>query len=424
MITRTSKHFYGWIAFSGAVFAELIAIGIFIYAYGVFLPVMCEELGWSRTLISLGITLGYICGGVASPLIGICVARFGPRINILLGNLLLALCLAGMSQVSQIWQVLLLYGLAGLAANFSGFISAAAVGSNWFIRKRSLAMGIVSASIGLGGFIVPILATSFISSLGWRMAWLALAGLAVIGLISGLFVRNRPEDMGQVADGILGEADQVKVKELETNPETKLWTVKKVMQQRSTWFITIFMTANLFAWAAMMAHQVSYVQELGYTPMIAAITMSVVPGASIIGGVGYGILALRYSTRHLAIISFGIYTIALVILLTVKSLPLIYVYAFLLGMSGGAILSVMPTLLADYYGHFIFPRILGLMQFFVFPFRALAPTIAGVIYDTTGTYTLAFIILIVFNFIGFICAFLARPPKIPESSDKPIDHPI
>jgi sugar phosphate permease len=424
MTAGTSKHFYGWIAFSGAVFAQLIAIGIFVYAYGVFLPVMRDEFAWSRAEIALAMTLGYICYGVTSPLVGISVARFGPRINILLSSLLLALCLAGMSRVSYIWQFLLLYSLAGVACNFTGYITSAAVGSNWFIRRRSLAMGIISASIGLGGFMVPILTTSFIASLGWRLAWLALAGLAVVGFLSGLLVRNRPEDMGQVPDGVPGGLNQVKTTDAESDRQKDLWTVSKVLRQRSLWFITIFSAANFCSWAAMLAHQVAYVQELGSTPMAAATTVSVLAGASIFGGVGYGILALRISTGRLAVISFSIYTIAQVILITARSLPLIYVYSFLFGMSGGAILSITSTLLADYYGRLIFPKILGLVNFFVFPFRALAPIFAGAVYDATGAYTLAFIILTSFSFIGLVCTFLAHPPKEPRLTAKPVTGPL
>jgi MFS family permease len=414
------KRFYGWIAFSGGAFSGMISNGVFIFAYGVFLPVMCADLGWGLAAISLGMTMGYVFFGISSPLVGISVARFGPRINMLFGNILMVLCLAGMSRVTELWQVFVIYSLAGVASNFAGFITTNAVATNWFTRKRALAMGIISGSIGVGGFIIPIIATSSISSIGWRMAWLVLAGIVVIGLISGLLIRNKPEDIGQLPDGVTEEAGLAKVKDLGADSETSSWTVKKALQQPSTWLIMVFMTANFFAWAAMMAHQVSYAESLGATPMAAAMTVSVLAGASIIGGVGFGILALKFSTKRLAIIGFAIYTLSLVILLTVKSLPAVYVYAFLFGMSGGAILPVMSSLLSSYYGRAIFPKILGLLTLFIFPFRAAAPAVPGAIFDATGSYTLAFVILTAFSFVGFILAFLVRPPKQPEPDAKPV----
>jgi MFS family permease len=424
MAKGTGKHFYGWYSFSAAVFTQLVIVGLFVYTYGVFLPVMCDDLGWSRTVISLGVTVGYACSGAVSPLVGFCIARFGPKINILLGSLVFSLCMVGMSQVNQIWQVILLWGLAGLSSGFATFIATAAVGSNWFIKKRSLAMGILSGSVGIGGFVIPILATSFIASIGWRTAWLALAGVGILGMLVALFVRNKPEDIGQVPDGTVIAPDQERMKSPGVRPGPSKWTVKQALQQRSTWLIYVFMVANFVAWAAMMAHQVAYVKGLGATPMVAALTMSVVPGASLIGGVGCGILVLKFGTKRLAIASFAIYTLALVILLLAKSVPFVYVYAFLFGMSGGAALGVYPTLLADYYGRGIFPKVLGLLNLFIFPFRALSATVAGAIYDSTGTYTLAFIILIVLNFIGLICTLLISTPKIAEPAEKPIAHPV
>ena len=255
------------------------------------------------------------------------------------------------------------------------------------------------------------------------MAWLALAGVGVLSLIGGSFIRNKPEDIGQVPDGKAGEPVREKGKNLRVNPEIRKWTVKGALQQRSTWMIFIFMTANFVAWAAMMAHQVAYVKGLGATPMVAALTMSVVPGASIIGGVGCGLLVMKFGTKRLAIISFAIYTLALVILLIARSVPFVYLYSFLFGMSGGAALGVYPTLLADYYGRAIFPKVLGLLNLFIFPFRALSATIAGAIYDSTTTYTLAFIILIVLNLIGLICTLLGSPPKTPDPDRKPVSYP-
>ena len=416
-VKANNKPFYGWIAFSSAALAGMLSNGLFIFAYGVFLPVMTAEFGWSRASIALGMTLGYVFFGVVSPLVGMSVARFGSRINMLAGNLLLALCLAGMSQVNALWQVFVLYSLAGIASNFASSISTNAVASNWFIKKRSLAMGIISGSIGVGGFIVPLIATKSIDAIGWRMSWLALVGLIVIGLICIFFVRNKPEDVGQVPDGVRGSEGQAKVKNAQS--EAKSWTVKSVLQQPSTWLIMVFMTSNFFAWAGMMAHQVAYVTEgLGATPMVGAMTMSVVPGASILGGLLFGVLALRFGAKRLAIVSFAIYTLALVVLLVTKSVPFVYTYAFLFGMSGGAILPVMSTLLADYYGRAIFPKVLGLMSFFIFPFRAAAPTITGAIFDGTGTYTLAFIIMAAFSFVGLILAFLVSKPKPPEPLEK------
>ena len=83
------------------------------YAFGVFLPSMSESFGWSRSALSGPYTLFLIIGGMLGPLAGVTVARFGARKNIVLGNVIAALGLLGMSQVREIWQVYLFFGVMG-----------------------------------------------------------------------------------------------------------------------------------------------------------------------------------------------------------------------------------------------------------------------------------------------------------------------
>ena len=158
--------FYGWIALTGAALVYFIADGIFFYSYGVFLPTMCDELGWSRAAMAAGLSVGTLAFGLPSPLIGASITRFGPRVNMVLGNLLAALGLAGMSLAQEVWHIYFFYGLVGLGSGFGLYIACTTVVNNWFIRNRSLGMGLVIAAGGLGGFAFPPLVTWLISTIG------------------------------------------------------------------------------------------------------------------------------------------------------------------------------------------------------------------------------------------------------------------
>ena len=153
--TKTGKVFYGWIALTGVALIAFAVGGVFTYSYGVFLPVMIAEFGWSRAITSVGLTIGMLAFGLPGPLTGALINRFGSRINMVLGCLLCALGLVGMSLANEVWHVYLFYGLAGLGAGVGGFLTCTTVANNWFVRRRSLAMGIFSASAGLGGFAFP-----------------------------------------------------------------------------------------------------------------------------------------------------------------------------------------------------------------------------------------------------------------------------
>jgi len=110
-IIKNGRGFYGWIALTGAMLVYFTTSGTFFYSYGVFLPTMCNEYGWSRVIVGGGLSVALLAFGLPSPLIGASIARFGPRANLVFGNLLVAVGLAGMSITTKVWQIYLFYGI-------------------------------------------------------------------------------------------------------------------------------------------------------------------------------------------------------------------------------------------------------------------------------------------------------------------------
>ena len=419
--SQTRSAFYGWIAISGTAIVFFFNTGAFFYSYGVFLPTMCGDLEWSRGIVATGYSLGILVYGLPSPLIGYSIKRFGSRINIILGNLLAAAAMAGMFLSREVWHVYLLYSLVGLGSGFGQYMACTTVANNWFMKKRSLALAIVGTSSGLAGFVFPPLVTLLIDSIGWRSSWLVLAGILLTGacLLGGvLLVRNRPEDMGQVPDGerVATDDQGMPIDVLSEERERSVeWPVKQALRQPTTWFITVFVAAQLFAWGTMFGHQVAYVQEVGFSPMIAAMTLSLVSGISIIGRLGFGALALKSNVRYLTFIGFVILLISLSIILTTENLALIYIYAGLFGIGSGALLTALPTLVGKYYGRTNYAVILGVIWAFGITLEAVGPAAAGVIYDLTSEYTAVFWLLVGISLIGMVAAFMAWQPKWPST---------
>lgn len=427
MTLGTTSHkpriFYGWYALTGAMLASIVGAGAFGFSIGVFLPVMCADFGWSRAALASVMSVGALCFGLPSPLIGFLVARFGARIILILGGLITGVGLSLMFFVQEIWQVYIFFSLTGLGAGIGGYIPTTTLVNDWFIKKRPLVMGILLGSTNLGGFIFPLLLTALISSVGWRMAWVIIGGIVVIGgsLLGGfILVRNKPEDIGQVPDGISQRsAEELKTIEIEcvsnVNDTQEGWTTKQALKQPATWLIAAFTAANLFAFQTMTAHQVAYMQDSGFTPMVSAMSLSILSITAIVGSLVFGILALKIRVNILTSVCFLIRLIALGILLTTDNLFIIYVYSILFGVSSGAIISAMPIMMSAYYGRANYAQIMG----FLFALQTLAgaagPAAAGAIYDATSSYTLAFYLLIVFSLAGLICAFQARQPRLPKT---------
>ena len=414
--------FYGWIALAGAMLVYFTTCGTFFYSYGVFLPGMCNDYGWSRALVGGGLSVALLTFGLPSPLIGASIARFGPRANIIFGNSLVVLGLAGMSISTELWQIYLFYGiLVGSGCSFGLYLTCTIVVNNWFIRKRSLGMGLVISAGGLGGFVFPALATWLISNAGVQMAWLALAmiQLTCAVLIGGLIlVRNRPEDMGQAPDGI----SKVQANEIEdeTGHTSRVyqspmdWQTTQALRKPTTWLIATLCSANFLAIGMVAAHHVAYLKDIGFSPIVAAITLGLIPGMSTLGRLGFGLLGVRFEVRHLAIASFIIQLTALLILLTTKTLLLIYVYAVLFGVSYGALIVALPTFIGAYYGRTHYAQILGVIFPLATAAEAAGPIIGGAISDAVGTYVPAFAVITGFSMVGLVCAIFAYPPKPPE----------
>ena len=416
-IPMKERVFYGWFALAGVMIVIFVVGGTFVNSFGVFLPVICNEFGWSRAAVATALSLGVVAFGLPSPLFGILVSRIGPKIALIIGNFLAALGMVCLSLVHEIWHLYLFYVIIGLGAGFGGYIPSTTVINNWFIKKRSLAMGVFIACAGLGGFVFPPFVTALISAFGWRITWLILAAMIIVlGVLIGsaILVRNRPEDMGMLPDGAtagpilkMEEAEKLSVN-LDRSPPVES---RHALRNLTVWLLAAFSAANAFATGAVSTHQVAYLQDIGYNPMTAATTISLMAAFHSMGSLTFGTLALRYHIRHLAGLAFVSQLIALTILVAAKDLSFIYIYAALFGLSTGALFTALPTFIGAYFDRERYARVLGV----IFPSQvfaqAVAATSAGAIFDATGSYTTAFAIVILISIIGLISAFSARPPK-------------
>jgi len=363
------------------------------------------------------LSAGIIAFGLPSPIYGVLVAKLGPRFTLIFGNLLAGLGIAGVYLVQEVWHIYVLYILIGIGGGFGGYISCTTVANNWFIKRRSLALGIFIACAGLGGFVFPPLTTALISAMGWRLAWLVLAGLIIlVAVVIGgvVLVRNRPEDMGQTPDGMPADAfTEMELAESQAAAEEKTagWSIKQVLKRPTVWFIGGFAAANTFTMGTMVTHQIAYLQDIGFNPMTAATTLSFMSVFSIIGSLVFGALAMRFNVRYLASVAFAIQVTGMVVLLSSRELGLIYVYAAFQGVSNGALTTAMPTFVGDYYPRERYAQVLGVVLPFQVCSNAIAATVAGVIYDATGVYTPAFIAAACFALAGLVFVFMARKPR-------------
>ncbi|MFA5308901.1 MAG: MFS transporter [Dehalococcoidales bacterium] len=410
---KKSKPFYGWFALTGVVLVTLLVGGAFINAFGVFLPVFSDEFGWSRADISLALSLGILAFGLPSMLFSTMVNKYGARFTIVVGNLLAAFGVAALFFVKDIWLLYLLYIFIGITAGFGGYIACTTVANNWFVKKRSLAMSLVSSATGIGGLVFPPVVTALIKGITWQGTWLVLGGVVALTAIfaGGLLVRNRPEDMGQEPDGIKTSPDLTPEQLSAKSQPVAAWSMSRILKMPVTWLILGFVVANAFSMGAVNAHQIAYFKDIGFDAMTAAGTMSVMSVFSLTGSLAFGALALKINMRYLASAGLVSQFIGLILLLSTKNLTLLFVYAGFMGLGVGALFAAMPSFLGAYYPREHYAQVTGV----VLPFHVVAQAVSswavGSIYDATGKYTIAFLILGICVMGGSVCAYFAKQPK-------------
>jgi len=193
------KVFYGWWIVASAFVTLCLSNTAGYYSFSLFVRPIQDDLPWNRGDLMLAFAIWSIASGAASPFVGRVVDRFGPARVIAAGAAASGLSLACLSFVGSLWQFYAAYAIAGFANAAMGAVPSSTAISNWFIQRRGLAIGIMSAGIGVAGVVFsPLLGGWFIPTFGWRAGYAAIAALVVVVAIplSLTVMKTRPSDMG------------------------------------------------------------------------------------------------------------------------------------------------------------------------------------------------------------------------------------
>jgi sugar phosphate permease len=354
MTAIKSKFFYGWVILAiGSLVMAVMGSCVF-YSFGIFLKPITADLEASRGEVTLAYSLMMVLQGVFSPLVAIVISRFGTRKPMILGLTLATIGLALMSTATQVWHLYLFFGvLIGMGVALGHFLPVSTMVTFWFTRRRSLAIGILMAGVGIGTLIMAPIIARLISLLGWRTTLLVLAGIVfVLAVIpSAIFVRNKPEDMGLLSDGAQVTAPHYSTATKTISAITVVdWQIKPALKTPAIWMITIINSANIFCMMMMNNHQVAHLTDMGFSPVIAASTLGLLGGTSAMGRLSGGALGQRVNPRYLIAIAFLIEAISLVIFMNAHSATAVYVYVVLFGFTAGTIVVLHIAMIGDYYG--------------------------------------------------------------------------
>ena len=420
------KGFYGNMI-AATAFVVFVLVGGSYYALSVLTPVMAGELGWSATQFGAAFSILVLLMGIVSPFGGAFVARFGPRLAMLIGTTLVAMSLGLFSVLTQLWQFYLFVVVMALGFGIGIMLPIQQLIGNWFNVRRSLFLGLVMAGAGLGGLLMSTLASHLLSTLGtWRSTWLILCGLVSLMIPTVfLFLRDKPEDLGQKPDGVKQDAyppaDALLPQKASRVYKTEVfWEAKAALRSPAFWQIALGFGFMQFLLQAVMAHQVAYLSgEVGLSLSVAASAVGLITTSSIVGRLVSGWLGDRIEPRIVFAGLLLMQGLGLAILLTGRGLASLYPYVVFFGIGYGGVVTLAPALFLNYFGNKHFAVIMGISTPIGSVLGTVGPLLVGSIKDTGGSYAPAFVGMAILAAVGAVTVLLALPPTAKAVATEP-----
>ena len=403
--------FYGWWIVAAGSICLLLAGGIGYYTFGAFFIPLVDEFGWTRAQLSLAVTVASVLG-LAAPLIGTWVDKYGARVVMAVGALITGAAFALLGLTHSLWYFYLMYLI--VASGHFGILNipVTKVVSNWFVERRGLAIGITLTGFGIGGLCMLPLASYLISSLGWRASYHLLGAIICVVLIplSLFIIKDHPQDKGLLPHGITSQTEERHL------PPTAEWTLGRALRAPTYWFIIGALTLAYFGTAAVLTHAIPFFEDQGISPQMAAIMLASAIGISIPARIVAGYIADRASVKYVTGFSFLLQLVALVLLLEAGSMAVLWAFVAILGLAMGGMFAMEPLLISEHFGMASFGAIYGTLWGLSALGFAAGPLLAGHIFDISGSYNSAFILFIATTILAMVLIFFIKSLQPAEKS--------
>ncbi len=387
--------FYGWlIVFLVALYHSLIT-GLITYSYSMLVVPLIEEFGATLFVAMLGLTAAKLVSACASPFLGSLIDRYPMRIFVTLGTVALGLAFVLLSYISAIWQFLVIFGLfVAFALALLGPLTGATLVSRWFSRRRGLTLGLAALGMSAGGFVAPPVIQYLMDTMGWRETFFAI-GIAVLatGPVFYCLIRNSPQEHGLLPDGEPVETvSEAKLEQAEANLYT---STQAILKQPAFWMIGAS-TGTIYAClTAVLANIVPYALDLGVDKLKAAQLISVMAFSGMVGKLVFGYAADYINLKVSYWLAMALMAASILLLAEHPQYSLMVVASAVIGFSSGGVTPVYGALLAKVFGVASYARVFGLMRVLTMLITLFGPPFAGLMFDLTGAFTLAFYTFIV-----------------------------
>ncbi len=432
-LRRMRGVFYGWWLVGISGFVMTVATVPFFHALGIWSVALESHFAWTRTQLFIAFVLSRIEGGIMGPLEGYLTDRLGARRMVLIGLLILGAGFLLFSRVENLWMFYASFMIMALGVGLGGWLPLMTVVNNWFIRRRSSAMGWASVLSRLGALVLlPAIAWAVDPGAGGRLGWQTTALIiGAIILLSSLliprFIRNRPEEYGQHPDGDEAPAlTPANPGQATASSQEVEFTARQALRTPAFYCISFGHAFNSMLIVTITTHLALMLTDQKISLQMAAWVVTVYTGISMVFQVVGGYIGDR-APKNVAIFIFSAIQAGSVLIITTNdSLVAAFVFAVAFGIGFGGRTPLTVAIRGDYFGRKAFASIMGFSMVPMNFCLLAAPLLTAIYHDARGSYVLPFNVLAGICLLGGVLFLLAKKPTLssprptsPQRSDIP-----
>ena len=369
--------------------------------FGLFLIPIATEFDWSRAAVSFVLFIIAVAGAISYPIVGRLIDRYGARPVILTGNVLFAASVASVSLVeASRFQFYTAYALIGISAAIPSSVMFTKVIAGWFDERRGLFLGIVGGlGNGVGAALSPLFVFALISSYGWRAGFQGIgAAVILIGFpVLYLLLRDPPRDTVR--------------SEREALEKTQGLTLAEALKTPTFWIIMAAIALGAGCMTAIFAHVVPMLLDRGVPAGQATTVLATFSLVTAAWQIGMGYMLDRIPKPWIAAPFYLLALCGLILLESTSSYPLLLLSGMLMGLGLGTEYGVLPYFLSRYFGTRHYGAISGSMYGVIVLTQGLTPFLMDLVFDITGTYDPAIIVICIGLVLGAILITRLLPFK-------------
>jgi sugar phosphate permease len=416
---QTNGIFYGWRIVAASFVLLFLFAGAGFYSFSVFIKPLEDDFGWPRASIALTMSVYFIIGGCAGPIVGKIIQAYGEKRIMLVCAVGAGACYILVSLTRSLGYFYAVYAFLALMSCGMGVLPVSSLLAKWFDRRRGTATGLAMVGISVGGLVLTPVVGSVTAHLGWKASYILIGALVwILAIPMVIFViKESPSMLGLSPDGEAQTHNLGNDEQAPQNTATGIlpdanqeWTLGEMFRSRAFWWIVVSFFLAPMAQMGVLQHQVPIIAVRGISLATAATALGLIAGIGGLGKLSFGRLSEILPFKLAIVLCFGLQAFAVFILMHFQSAIVVWIYVLIFGFAMGGLVVLMPLTVGRFFGLGGFGVVLGSVWMAQALGGALGTYSAGLIYDIFGDYQLALYFFIVAYISAIIAIYMAGEP--------------